>query len=331
MGMIDPSSEPLRQLADRRGVLIGSCVGVEYLRHDPAYRAILEREFNVITPENAMKFELLHPACGRWEFNDADEIVSFAADHDMEVRGHTLVWHRRIPGWIVDGGYRRDELMAILRDHIHTVVGRYRGRVRTWDVVNEALPMPGDASRERSLWRQVIGTEFIELAFHWAHEADPGARLFYNDDHADGLSEKSDAVYGLARRLMDRGVPLHGIGLQMHTGLGWSPSPREIAANIRRFADLGLEVHITEMDVQIQTGHGSPSERWDAQANVYGEILRACLDVPAFKALVMWGVTDRHSWIPDFTGHGDSPLIFDESYRPKPAYNAVARALGTKR
>jgi endo-1,4-beta-xylanase len=323
---IDAPGQSLRALAEKRGIRIGAAVAVRPLRDDPVYRELLAREFNIVTSENALKFAPLRPTRERFDFSGADEIVAFARDHAMQVRGHTLVWHQALPAWLTNGNFGRDELTAILKDHIATVVGRYRGQIGAWDVVNEAVAR--DGSMRDTFWRRAVGDEYLEVVFRWAHEADPQARLFYNDFDGEGLNQKAGAIYNLVKGLLNRGVPVHGVGLQMHIGLDAYPQPQHVAANINRLAALGLEVHITEMDVKIQNGTGTMEERLAAQARIYRDMLKACLQASNFKAFVMWGVTDRYSWIPRHTGKPDAPLILDESARPKPAYHALLHVLG---
>jgi endo-1,4-beta-xylanase len=312
---------PLRDLARKCGIYIGAAVERSYL--DVSYYAnTLKQEFSILTTENALKFGPVHPQPDVYYFDDADYIVRFAEVNGMKVRGHTLVWHQQLPSWVAQGRYIREEWMNILREHIMTVVGRYKGRIYAWDVVNEAIT--DDGAWRDNIWLRDIGPEYIELAFRWAHEADPQALLFYNDYGAEGLNAKSDAVYNLVKGLLERGVPIHGVGLQMHISVENPPNPQEIAANIRRLRELGLEVHITEMDVRMRT-----PARWEdlvRQAEIYREILRVCLSTGC-KAFVMWGFTDKYSWIPSyFTGYG-AALIFDESYEPKPAYYYIAAVL----
>lgn len=313
---------PLRVLAERCGIYIGAAVERSLL-DIPDYAYTLKREFNILTTENALKFANVHPQPDTYSFDDADYIVSFAESNGMKVRGHTLVWHQQLPTWITQGRYTREEWINILREHIMTVVGRYRGKIYAWDVVNEAVE--DDGALRDNIWLKNIGPEYIELAFRWAHEADPQALLFYNDYGAEGLGVKSDAIYSFVKSLLDKGVPIHGVGLQMHISLENPPNPQEIAANIRRLNDLGLEVHITEMDVRIKT-----PARWEdliKQAEIYREILKVCLSAERCKVFVMWGFTDKYSWIPShFAGYG-AALIFDESYKPKPAYYYIIATL----
>lgn len=313
---------PLRSIAEKCGIYIGAAVE-RGLLNIPDYAQILKREFNILTTENALKFGPVHPQPNTYSFGDADYIINFAESNGMKVRGHTLVWHHQLPDWVTQGKYAREEWINILREHIMTVVGRYRGRIYAWDVVNEAIDDSGIL--RDTVWLRNIGPEYIEMAFRWAHEADPQALLFYNDYGAEGLNAKSDAIYNLVKGLLEKGVPIHGVGLQMHTSLENPPSPEEVAANIKRLNELGLEVHITEMDVRIKM-----PAKWEdliKQAEIYRDILRVCLSADNCKAFVMWGFTDKYSWIPgSFSGYG-AALIFDESYMPKPAYYYIAATL----
>ncbi len=313
----------LRSRADSVDFYIGAAVGAAHLTNDAQYAPILSREFNMLTAENAMKFASIRPARTAFDFSAADDIVDFAEAHEMAVRGHTLVWHQQVPSWITNASWSREDLLAVLEQHIESVAGRYRGRVVAWDVVNEAVA--DDGSLRESIWLDVIGPEYISQAFRWAHEADPEASLFYNDYSAEGLGAKSDAVYELVEGLLEDGVPIHGVGLQMHVSTEFAPSAADVATNIERLGELGLEVHITEMDVRI------PLPASDAelaqQADVYQTMLEVCLEAWNCTAFVLWGFTDRHSWIPGaFDGYG-SGLIFDENYEEKFAYDALTRAL----
>jgi endo-1,4-beta-xylanase len=321
----------LRALAESRGLRIGVAVSADALRADTVYRRWLAQEFNLVSTENAFKFGPLRPSPEEYDFRDADTIVDFAQRHGMLVRGHTLVWKRQLPEWLTAETYSRDELISMLREHIHTVVARYRGRVYAWDVVNEALAneVPDGAALDEvlrpTLWLQGIGPEYLELAFRWAHEADPGALLFYNEAGAEAMGPKADAVYALVRRLLDRGVPLHGVGLQMHTSVRDPPDPAMVARNMRRLAKLGLEIHITEMDVALAGAPGTEPAKLEAQAAIYHDVLAACTALARCTAFVMWGMTDRYTW-----RYPDHPLILDTAYRPKPAVGALKRALGDR-
>ena len=320
----------LRSLALRRGIGIGVAVSVKPLREDPNYSRIVREQFNVVTPENAMKWDALRPSRDRFDFTDADAIVDFASANGMRVRGHTLVWHGQLPVWLKTGKFSREELQAILREHILTVVGRYRGRVSTWDVANEVVDEDERSMLRDSVWSRGLGQDFVAMAFRWAHEADPEARLFYNDIGGEGLGSHSDAVYELVKTLVQQGVPIHGVGLQMHVGMHDVPLQADVKANMDRLAALGLELHITEMDVQIGKGTGVPAYDHASQARIYEEMTSVCLRTPACKMIVVWGLTDKHSWIPEWTKRPDEPLLFDGGYSPKPAYYGVRKALEQK-
>lgn len=313
----------LRSLAEARSISIGAAVDAGALWADRLYGKTLAREFNMVTPENEMKFASLQPIRNRYNFRDADTIVRFAKAHGMQVRGHTLVWHHQLPMWLIERRWTREELIEILREHISTVVGRYRGQVVAWDVVNEAIA--DDGSLRNTFWLQGIGPEYIEMAFRWAHEADPKALLFYNDYGGEGLGRKSDAIYALVRELLQRGVPIHGVGLQMHVSIDRYPKPQDVALNMERLSKLGLQIHITEMDVRIKLP--ATEEKLIQQARIYRDILEVALSTKNCTAFVMWGFTDLYSWIPRrYRGWGDA-LIFDEAYYPKPAYFAIRNVL----
>jgi endo-1,4-beta-xylanase len=315
-------TRPLRELAAARGLYIGAAVGAGQLQCEPPYATVLAREFNMLTIENALKFGPVHPAPDRYDFSAADAIIAFAEANDMRVRGHTLVWHNQLPAWVEEGDWTRDELTKVLREHITTVVGRYRGRITAWDVVNEAIDDEGEL--RDTIWLRTIGPEYIDLAFRWAHEADPEALLFYNDYSCEALGCKSDAVYALVQDLLETGVPIHGVGWQMHVQMGLAPSLVDVRNNLRRLGALGVQVQITEMDVRVRNERPDTLER---QAAVYADMLQVCLDAPSCTAFVMWGFTDRHSWIPAVFEGWDHALIFDEAYAPKPAYGALQEVL----
>lgn len=315
----------LRDLAQARGLYIGAAVNMDALQQDEHYRQTLSREFNMVTPENVMKFDAVHPQPSTYTFASGDALVAFAQQHGMEVRGHTLVWHRALPEWITSTTYTRAQLLQILHDHITTVVKHFRGQVRSWDVVNEALQ--DDGSYNPSVWYNTIGPEYIDMAFRWAHEADPQALLYYNDFGAEGAGVKSDAVYSLVKGMLQRGVPINGVGLQMHTDIVDLVPPADVQANMRRLVALGVKVEITEMDVKLQGDSRPLADKLQIEGSYYHDMLQACLSVKGCDAFVMWGFTDRYTWINHLTGNVDQPLIFDAAYRPKPSYHGLIDAL----
>ena len=321
------ASSTLRALAEARGFYVGAAVAIPPLLNNPKYAATLSREYNLVVPENVMKMGPLRPTRDTFDFSDADTLVAFAEANGMKVRGHNLVWYQQLPAWLTQGQFSRAELLDILHQHITTVVAHYKGRIMDWDVVNEAVG--DDAQLRNDIWLQGIGPEYIEDAFRWAHDADPSAKLFYNDYNGEGSGRKSDAIYALVKDLKARGVPIDGVGLQMHVGVDYPPNQAAIRANIARLGALGLQVQITEMDVKIQNGIGTPAQRLAAQARVYRQMLGVCLETPVCTAFLTWGFTDQYSWIPGFTGHPDAPLPFDTAYAPKPAYWALRGVLSS--
>jgi endo-1,4-beta-xylanase len=318
-------NEGLRARATTRDFFIGAAVSMKPFATDDEYRQKLAREFNVIVAENAFKFDAIHPEAERYDFEDADAIVDFAATHNMKVRGHTLIWYKQLPAWVKEGTFSRDQAIDILTKHIETVVGRYRGKVWAWDVVNEAVDQNGDQKRWRtdSFWYRTIGPDHVRIAFEVARKADPDAILYYNDFANEEMDDRSTAVYRLASELRQLNL-IDGVGWQMHTTAG-SKITNEHRENIRRLGELGLEVSITELDVRMKV----PPDRnaLEKQATTYREATKFCLSEPNCRALVLWGFTDRYSWVPDFfPGDGDA-LIFDANYRAKPAYFAIRETL----
>jgi endo-1,4-beta-xylanase len=282
----------------------------------------------MLVPEVAMKWEIIHPEPERYDFSRGDALVTFARQHGMAVRGHVLVWDLQMPAWVTNGQFTRQEWMQILCTHIKSVVGHYRGQIYAWDVVNEAVNQ--DGTLRNTFWMSKLGPEHIAMAFQWAREADPAAKLFYNDNGGEGLNPKSQGIYALAQGLQQTGVPIDGVGMQMHTWLGGAPSTVELSANMQRLAGLGLEIHITEMDVRLQYSTSDPSTKLAEQADIYRSVLSVCLSVSSCKAFLTWGLSDRYSWIPGFTGKPDAPLLFDKGGLPKPAYFAIVKLLASQ-
>jgi len=315
----------LRFAAQTRKFLIGAAVAAWPLSNDSAYAQTLAREFNMIVPEDAMKFRIVQPGRNEFNFADADAMVNFALAHGMKVRGHTLVWGVRNPPWLVNGNFSPKEMSAILKQHIQTEVGRYRGRIYAWDVVNEAID---EKSQLRdTLWYKALGSDYIAQSFIWAHEADPDAKLFYNDFGGEALGPRSDAIYELLRDLKSRGIPVDGVGLQSHFDVEHPPDFGGVATNLKRLAALGLEIHITEFDVRLPLPLNE--KLLLQQADFYRHYLEVCLSNSNCKAFLMWGFTDKYSWIPRYFHGTAAALPFDDAYGRKPAYYALRDALSS--
>jgi len=340
-----PATTPtLRLAADRAGVLIGAAARPSLLQ-EAAYAATLSREFNMVEAEDAMKWWTIRPESGKFNFSQGDELVRFAQVHRMLVRGHCLVWDHNNPDWLAHGNFTSAQLSQILHEHITTVVKHYAGQVFAWDVVNEGFDEHGKV--RDSIWYNQPGiglahvdkdTAYIEQAFRWAHEADPQALLFYNEGEGEGLGIKSDAIYAMLEDFKGRGVPIDGVGLQMHIS-SFETNLQSVATNMSRISALGLQIHITELDVPVPVkatgvwgGESAHPEDLDRQAQIYRRIVRMCLDNPSCTAIQTWGFTDKYSWIGSHS-HGSQgwALPFDRDYRPKAAYNAIAEELARGR
>jgi endo-1,4-beta-xylanase len=330
----------LRGTAQGSGILVGAAVRPAQLS-EPAYAATLAREFDMLEPEDALKWETLRPNPQTFDFSQADAIVDFATRHNMKVRGHTLVWHRQNPAWLTNGSFTPEQLANLLETHIKTVIGHYRGKIFAWDVVNEAFDEGVRTGQLRStIWSDQpgigdagMGAAYIAQCFRWARQADPYALLFYNEAEAEEVGRKSDAVYAMVREFKKQGVPIDGVGLQMHIG-DQVPDIASISANIARFTALGVQVHITEMDVSLPVdGAGNATgDDLRKQADIYRRIADACLDHSGCSAIQTWGFTDKYSWIGSHSKHTrGAALPFDGNYQPKPAYDALRQALARGR
>jgi endo-1,4-beta-xylanase len=326
----------LKQLADKAQFLIGTAVRPSLLSEAP-YSETLGREFNMVEPEDAMKWWIVRRNAIGFDFSGGDQIVEYARAHGMKIRGHCLVWDHDNPKWLTQGNFPAEQLARILQGHIATEVKHYAGQVFAWDVVNEALDENGEL--KNSIWynRPGIGlankgTAYIEQALRWAHEADSNALLFYNENGAEGMNRKSGAVYSMLKDFKKRGVPIHGVGLQMHiSNLDFDAAP--VAANIARLIALGLQVQITELDVSVpvdSAGQVRPSDL-QRQADAYRGVTSACLQNPGCTAIQTWGFTDKYSWIATHShGTRGAALPFDRAYKPKPAYDAMIEELSKR-
>lgn len=312
------ATDALKNAFGARGKLVGTAVQSGLLS-DGTYNEVAAREFNYLTAEYEMKWDVLEPSPGASRFGAADSIVGFAMTNGMQVKGHAFLWHGATPAWV--NALPAADLGAAVERHIITVGEYFRGRVDAWDVVNEAVADDGSGLRD-TVFRQRLGEGYIAEAFRLARRADPGARLFYNDYGGEGLNAKSNRIYDLLRGLLAQGVPIDGVGLQMHISAASRPSDGAIAANIQRLAALGLAVHISEMDVRINDAPGTQPTRLELQRAAYRDVVRVCVQEPKCEAVTFWGFTDAHTWL-----RGDSPLLFDAMYQPKPAYFGVLEAI----
>jgi endo-1,4-beta-xylanase len=343
--------QTLREAADAAGRLIGVALNGGRMGNS-AYTAAAAGEFSYMTHENELKWDQVEPTQGNFTFANADRLVDFAEASGMKIKGHTLVWHSQLASW-VKALTTREEVLGAMENHIREIVGRYRGRVHAWDVVNEAFTdgqsrlrgtdpadnSPANAQANAgtngpdSIFARLIGPEYIDRAFVVANEADPDALLFYNDYNGEGDGSKSDAIYALVQGMLARGVPIHGVGMQAHLALnsGANRAPDRIAANIKRLAALGIDVQLTELDIVLCVPNSPDTleQRRVQQRQRFLEVAKACLDEPRCTAITMWGVGDSNSWrdADCATGGRTEPLLFDLNYARKDAYLGVFQAL----
>ncbi|AYN38118.1 1,4-beta-xylanase [Streptomyces dangxiongensis] len=294
--------------AAQSGRYFGTAVAAGKLG-DGAYAPILDREFNAITPENEMKWDTTEPSRGSFNFGPADQIVGHAAAHGQRMRGHTLVWHSQLPGWVSSIG-DANTLRNVMRNHITTEMNHFKGKIYAWDVVNEAFADGGSGQHRSSVFQNLLGDGFIEDAFRTARSADPAAKLCYNDYNIENWSDaKTQGVYRMVRDFKARGVPIDCVGFQSHFGTGGPPA--SFQTTLSNFAALGVDVQITELDIA------------QAPSTAYANTVRACLNVSRCTGITTWGIRDSDSW-----RSGDNPLLFDRNGNKKPAYQAVLSALG---
>ncbi|NIG55037.1 endo-1,4-beta-xylanase [Chitinophaga sp. Cy-1792] len=299
---------------------------------------LIVQQFNSLTPENAMKMSAIHPLENVYHFRDADYIVEFAVHHGMKVRGHTLCWHNQAPDWLFKNEkgdtVSKEILLQRLKAHIATVVSRYKGKVYAWDVVNEVISDKPDEFYRNSAWYRICGPEFIEMAFRWAHEADPDALLFYND-YNEISAVKRAKIIRMINELKEHGVPVQAVGLQAHWAVN-EPSAAQLEATLHDFSTLKMPLQITEMDISVyKKEHESRAakagdtlmaftpEKEQAQLTQY----KMCFDIfRKFKGILtgvtFWNVSDRYTWLDNFPvrGRKDYPLLFDQQLKPKKAY-----------
>lgn len=358
----------LRELADILGLKIGSAAKSDCLMNDISYSTTLKREFSMLVPEWEMKFDVIWPNINKNvnstrlshqmtdpNYTYPDELVEFAKSNNMVVRGHTLIWHNpdALPSWIKDENIKltRKELLEIMKKHIEMTISHYdknyEGIVICWDVVNEAIkdnpgPNPGNnpryGLRKDSIWYQVIGDDYIDKAFIYANQADlidgkKDFKLFYNDYGGEWQSEKADAIYALVKDMKERNIPIDGVGFQMHIyDISKIPLPldkdKRFSDNIKRFTDLGLEVHITEMDVFLE--EPLTVDDLKTQCEIYNECMEVCLQNPKVTAFTLWGFTDKHTWKDPKNKelkNKIAPFLFNEIYCKKPSYYGLRSAL----
>ena len=358
IGLAMPAQTPTSLKDAYQGCfLVGAALNAsQFTGATPRNFALITTQFNSISPENVLKWEVVHPKPETYDFSLADKYVEFGQTNHMFVIGHNLVWHAQTPKWVFEdekgNPLSREALLKRMRDHIHTVVGRYKGRINGWDVVNEALNE--DGTLRQSPWMKIIGDDYIEKAFEYAHEADPKAELYYNDYSLENEAKRKGAL-DLVKKLKAKGVPINGVGLQDHVHMDW-PTADQIDNTISEFGKLGMKVMVTELDIDVlpqatpsQTAdvslniaadpklnpypNGLPESVQQQLANRYADLFAAyAKHCGLVTRVTLWGVTDADSWKNDWPvkGRTNYPLLFDRGAQPKPAFKAVIQAAPRK-
>ena len=326
--------------------LIGAALNRrQFFEEDQRALPIIKSQFNSISPENQLKWQVIHPLPDKYDWEGGDRYVAFGEKYGMTVIGHTLVWHRQTPSWVFDDGkgnrVDRETLLARLHDHIQTVVGRYKGRIKGWDVVNEALN--ADGTMRQSNWMKIIGEDYVAKAFQFAHEADPQAELYYNDYSLENEPKRNGAIR-LIQKLKSQGVPVAPVGLQGHNNMTF-PSLEQQDATIEAFAKLGIKVNITELDIDVLPHvdedkgpttkltdqlnpftSGLPQSLQDDQAKRFADLFSVYLKHrEVIDRITFWGVTDGDTWLNNWPvrGRTNYPLLFDREGKAKPALDAI--------
>jgi endo-1,4-beta-xylanase len=323
---------------------IGTCVGnnsnfysLYYNSPTHIFYKTVNDNFNCVVAENEFKPYAVHTSRYVYNFANIDKLIAFSQKNNTRLRGHTLIWHSQLPSWLGAGtngltntnNYTRDTLLKIMKEHITTIVSHCRGKVQEWDVVNE--PFEGSGALRKSIWQQVIGNDFIDSAFVYAHQADPDALLYLNEYGVEEVGgSKSEAMFNLISGLKNKGIPIHGAGLQCHfSASGFNPA--KVEQNIKRYAPLGLNCIITELDLSLPTAAFGNADYYKQQAINYATLANIWLRNDNSPTFTLWGFTDLYSWIPSNSGNtrGEA-LIFDTKYQPKPAYNAILNTIADK-
>jgi len=332
--------------------LIGAALNnAQFSGYDTLSADLVKKHFNTLTPENVLKWEPVHPQKDKYDFEAADRFVEFGQKNNMFIVGHTLVWHAQTPRWVFETDSNkaadRGTLLNRMKDHIMTVVGRYKGRIKGWDVVNEALN--DDGTLRQSRWMKIIGEDYLLKAFEYAHEADPNAELYYNDYSLENEPKRKGAI-ALIKKLQSQGIKVTGVGLQGHYKMDW-PTSAQLDSTIKDFASLGLKIMITELDIDVLPyknisaevtlrmekkdefdpyKNGLPDSVQNSLAGRYSDLFKVLVqNKNTVDRVTFWGVTDKESWLNywPIRGRTNYPLLFDRSGRSKMAFDAVIKTV----
>ena len=331
------ADESLRSLADKNNIYIGAILNSQWFGGGlPGnYEQIHKTQFNIVVAENEMKFDATEPSEGRFSYGNGDKMVKYAKANGMRVRGHALAWHSQVPNWVNNYKNDKQKLLKVLKNHIENVVGHWKGQIDEWDVVNEAISNNEPQWRSYSVWYQGIGPEFIDSAFVWTHAVDPDAELCYNDYNLEqGINSKAKAGFLLeqVKRWVANGIPIHCVGSQTHvedttTDKHFIGSPDSLRSLAKELAKLNVKLKITELDIGFKSGINVSKSDLERQGQTFRQYLDIVLEEPNVDTYLIWGVSDRWSWLGGL--NRQQGLIYDESLNPKPAFDSILVRLQT--
>ena len=327
------AQETLRSLAEERGRYIGAILNSEWFNNsiEPEFEEIHKAQFNAVVAENEMKFDATEPSMGKFSYSKGDRMVEYAKANKMRVRGHALAWHSQVPNWVNDHRDKQ-ELLGILKNHIDSVVGHWKGQIAEWDVVNEAVNDEDHTWRSRgSVWFETIGAEFLDSAFVWAHAADPDAELCYNDYSIEwgvGQGSKGGFVVEQVKRWKANGIPITCVGTQTHIEIAHETTPANVRALAKALAEYDVVLNITELDIGFPQGSAGSlgASDYAKQGHLYRQFMDVFLEEPNMGEFVIWGLTDAHSWLDGQQGRTQG-LLYDKQYMAKPAYDSLIASL----
>ena len=331
------ADETLRSLAEKNNIYVGAILNSQWFNGGlPGnYEQIHKTQFNIVVAENEMKFDATEPSEGRFSYGNGDKMVKYAKANGMRVRGHALAWHSQVPNWVNNYKNDKQKLLKVLKNHIENVVGHWKGQIDEWDVVNEAISNNEPQWRSYSVWYQGIGPEFIDSAFVWTHAVDPDAELCYNDYNLEqGINSKAKAGFLLeqVKRWVANGIPIHCVGSQTHvedttTDKHFIGSPDSLRSLAKELAKLNVKLKITELDIGFKSGINVSKSDLERQGQTFRQYLDIVLEEPNVDTYLIWGVSDRWSWLGGL--NRQQGLIYDESLNPKPAFDSILVRLQT--
>lgn len=324
----------LKSLAASKGIILGNFAMPKLLGEKP-YKDILTSQFEMALVDNQPNWHFtdsdLRPSATTFNFSRVDEVVNFAQKHNMPIEMHHYIWgeEKWLPQWLIKGKYDKPQLMELIRNHITTMGGRYSGKVKHWSVVNEAFSRGQHIFGLRDWWADNIGDQsYIDKSFIWARQADPHSKLLLNDFNNEAKNDISDAMYTYIKDALARGVPIDGIGMQMHIDGTHPPLKDEVKSNMERFGALGIKVYVTELDVNMNDVKADNEAKDKIQADIYYDMMRACIESKVCHSFSLLGITDKETWYNYMPNTPNArPLMFDKQYKPKPAYHSFRNAL----